>query len=253
MILKKTFMTSGTSIQDVAADLNAQIAEFLTTTELFTLASVGTGNGNRPLYTLKHVNSEYSLVLQSYVSANANPYILAKSVSGSFGEKSAMCSYGSTTNARITLHIITSGTSFCYKIFDYNGVVCLGGSCLKYRTFSGLEGYMYSAAEISSCLGYMGRGHIDEAGVYQISHTNLRNPDYTIIQEHPIISLNGGNAIGYAEDIVTINASHLGDSHAYSLFSVNGETYPGGRMTISSSSSYNNYSATYAAVAMKNG
>lgn len=213
MILKKTFTASGTQVQDVAADLNAQITEFLTGTGLFTLVSVGTGNGDRPAYTLKHVNSEYSLVLQSdkYTST---PYILVKSVSGSFGENSSSFSYGSKTGARITLHIITSGTSFCYKIFNYNGDVSFGGSCLKYRTFSGQEGYMFSTAENSSCLGHMGRGHIDEAGIYQISHTNLRSPDYGIVQEHPIISLDGGNAIGYAEDVVTINTSHQGDSHA---------------------------------------
>lgn len=250
MMFKKTITASGTQVQDVAAALNAGLKDFLTGTGLFQLISVENGHGDWPKYTLKHQNTDYCLTLQSR-SNTVSVQIVAGVIRGSLDESAyeKNISYGSVANARITIHIITSGGSFAYKIFSHDGTVALGGSCLRYTKFSGEQGYMYHAREDSALLGHMGRYEMEEGMICQISYSEYPYTEYAIIQELPVIQYSGA-AIGYADDIAVISASRLSDSLVYSVYRLADAEYYGGQLA---HGQYNvsSHISSCAAIAMK--
>lgn len=250
MILKKTINAGGSDVKDVGASINEQLKDYLIETGLFRLVSVETGNGGRPKFILKHINSEYTLTFQS-TTANSTTVINTSIIRGSLGEVSRTVNFGSVGKGQITIHIVTNGHSFVFKLFNYNGDVIFGGSCLRYTKFSGEQGYMYNTNETGSWLGYMGRYTIgdDNSIIYQISYTTLWSVEYGIFQECPLLNVNG-NAAGYADDIVTINAGDLTETDAFLLYNLNGEEYHGGK--ISTSSTNSSFRAGYAAAVIKN-
>lgn len=250
MMFKKTITASGTQVQDVAADLNAKLKDYLIGTGLFQLVSMENGYGDRPKYILKHQNTDYYLTLQSrsnIVSTHIVTGIIRGTLDESDYEKNI--SYGTAASARITIHIITSGGSFAFKIFNASGEVTLGGSCLRYTKFSGEQGHMYHAREESALLGYMGRYEMEKGMVCQISCPEYPYTEYAVIQELPVIHYSGA-AIGYAEDVTMISASRLSDSLAYSVYRLGDTEYYGGRLA---HGQYNIFShiSSCTAIAMK--
>lgn len=230
MILKKTFYSSGTQKQDIAAALNEQLKDYLTTTGLFQLAAVETGNGNRPKYTLEYKGSGYKLVAQCHEN-DWNAYTEIGIMRDSLDENAqfATVNYGSIVSAQFTIHIVTHGDSFVFKVFNNVNAVCMGGSCIRYTKLSGEQGYLYSTREDAPWKGYMGRYVIEKGRVCQISYQDYPSTRHAVIQEFPIITLDG-TAIGYANDIVTIHVNTLSDSHAFSVYCLMGEEYHGGKI-----------------------
>lgn len=233
MILKKTFYASGSQVQAVAADMSLQIKNYLLEVGLFSLLTEEDGNGSYPKYTLKYKDSNYRLVIQSGINNYAfQPWISAGVIRGGLDATATIkdITYGSVEKAVLSIHIITSGNSMVFKIFGADGAVKFGGSCIRYTDFTGKQGYLYNSNESLSWLGYIGRYEVVKDGVASTSHIDYPGIEYPIIQEYPIIEY-GGAAIGYANDIVVINASHFSDSNEFSAFLFNGSEYHGGRIT----------------------
>lgn len=250
MILKKTITAHGTQVQDVAAALNAGLKDYLTGTGLFRLVSVETGYGDRPKYTLKYQETEYYLTLQSYSNSNSSYKNIVIGIFRSTLDATAYersISYGNVSNAQISIHLIGNSESFAFKIFNAAGTVALGGSCLRYTKFSGERGYLYHSLETPSLLGYMGRYETEPGAVCQISYLEYPSTEYAVMQEMPVIQYDGA-AIGYAEDIVTISVPQPTDSHAFSLYQLQGTDYHGGRLAYGH---LNAYISSCTAVAMK--
>lgn len=231
MILKKTFRASGSRGWDVGAELSGQMKDYLLETGLFRLVSVGTGYGDRPMYTLEFKESGYQIVLQSASEdryTNIGIGINRSKLSDTVYYREV--NFGTLLNATITIHIVTYGDSFAFKLFNYANNVELGGSCIRFTKFSGEQGYLYNSLEYMSVLGYIGRYEVESGKIASINYTDYPSTQHALIQELPIITLDD-KAIGYANDIVTINVSNLSDSNAFSAFRFLGEEYHGGKIT----------------------
>ena len=250
MILKRTFYASGTHKQDVAAELNAQIKDFMTESGLFRLISVEEGEGGRPKYTLEYKASGYRIVLQSY-GHDWRTLILIATIRGSLDENIHFTdiAYGDAGNATLTIHMIVSGESFAFKLFNAENTVCYGGSCIRYTRFNGAQGYLYHTREEAPSRGYLGRYEIEKDKIAQISFRDYPYTQHAVIREKPLVVVDGA-AIGYADDLVVINLNHLSASHAFSVYRLLDEEYYGGR--IANGQFIFNVSAC-TAVAMKGG
>lgn len=251
MILKKTITASGTQVQDAAAALNAGLKDYLTGTGLFRLVSVEAGYGDWPKYTLKYQGTEYYLTLQSSSNSYSSDRNIVVGIFRSTLDETAYersISYGNISNAQISVHLIENGGSFAFKVFNAAGTVALGGSCLRYMKFSGERGYLYHSLETTSLLGYMGRYEAEPGAICQISYLEYPYTEYAVMQEMPILKYDGV-AIGYAEDIVTISVPQPSDSHAFSLYQLQGLDYHGGRLAYNQFVSSSISSCT--AIAMK--
>lgn len=251
MIMKKTIYGQGTDTYSVAANINLQLKDYLVSTNLFEVASVEEGNGGFPRYKLRYRDSDYFLVLQCFkIISSRDYYILPGVIRGNLDEVAIteMLNYGSKESSMITIHLVTSGKSMAFKLYNGNGDVCFGGSCLRYTEFTGTEGYLYNANESRTKLGFMGRYEIEKGVIAQISFNDYMAQDRAVITNCPIIKKNGA-AIGYANDIAIINTSHLADNSSFSLYQVGNREYHGGKIPTDWHSSY---VSVYAAAVMRN-
>lgn len=248
MILKRTFRASGTDRQDVAADLNMQITEFLTGSGFFRMISVEEGEGGRPKYTLEYKDSGYLLIFQSHINGSRAETKIA-AVRGVLDQNInyVIVRYGSEGNATLTLHMVVSGMSMVFKLFNFQNTVCFGGSCIRYTRFNGEQGYLYHSREVAPLLGYLGRYEIEKDKIAQISFTEYPYTQYAVIQQMPLVTVDGA-AIGRADDLVVINLNSLSTSHAFSVYTLLDEEYYGGKAAFGA---YINHLSACTAVTMK--
>lgn len=251
MIMKKTFYASGNQVQETAANLNRQVSNYLIETGLFSLFSTQEGNGSYPKYMLRYKESDYLLQLQSENSDSPFERNLQMEIlHGIRDEKAAqrLIYYGSVKNATLTLHLLAHRDSMAFKIIDANSNVAFGGSCIRYTEYSGKEGYLYNAKEAKSLLGYMGRYEIEPGKVAQLMYNDYSSQGGATVKKHPIIGYKDV-AIGYANDLVVINGSHLSGHDEFSSFILDDAHYHGGPITYSD---FFLEVSQYAAAAMKN-
>lgn len=250
MIFKRTFLSRGEQPQDVAADLNRQIRDYLTETGLFQLVSAETGPADRPQYTLEYKDSGYQLILQSSILSHMTQTVIGvKRGTLDAVAKWSKIGYGKAAEATISIHLISSGNSFAFKVFNAENKVFFGGSCISYTAMNGEPAYLYNSDEEVSWLGYMGRFEFAPGKICLIPYQEYPHSYYKVIREQPIITLDEV-AIGYANDLAVIHADSLSNNHAFSAYCFRDAEYHGGKIACRS---YVASASAHTAAAFKKG
>lgn len=203
MLYKQTFYATGETNVETAAKLNKQIKDFMVGTGLFVLVSEEIGNYGKPNYGLKHIHSNYKISLYTR-NDNYYPELVFGTDRNNIATLEQRPRFGNNQNAAISVHIIDSGKSFCFKVLNVDGEVAMGGYSLRYKAISGEEGFIYSTNGAHSKVGEMGSGVDEQMRACKITYTDYFDPTYALVQDQPLIVYEK-IPVGYALDVMTLN------------------------------------------------